>query len=313
MVNPILGRDIAVDLGTSTTQVYLRGKGVVLNEPTQLPGPAPVRDGVIADFDQYVAMLTSIIERSQPRRLISGPRLHVTVPALTTEVERRAVKEAAFQAGARQVTLLDAPVMAAIGAGLPLHRRTGTMMVSLGAGLTELSILSLGAVVASSSARVNGVDLDRAICASVRAAHGVAIEEHTAEDLKLEIGAAWPVFDAEKISLAAANDGSGSQTVTVTGADVRHALAEPLADIVAAAHSMLDDHRSFADDIKDHGIVLTGGGALLPGLDMLMSHELGVPVLVAPDPITTVIGGAGRCVEDSALLRGVLGADRRIA
>jgi len=293
--------------------VYVRGRGVPVSEPTGRDGQLPIRDGVIADFDLTVDLLTSLVQRVHHRRYLSRPRMLLAVPALTTAVERRAVKEAAFGSGARQVTLVDAPLMAAIGAGLPVHRPEGTMVVTLGAGLSEIAVLSLGGVVASTSARVNGADLDRAIVGLMRAEHGVLISEQTAEDLKLELGSAWPLADAETLDLAAPALDGGTRTVTVTGGDLRHALAEPLRDIVEAIAETLDATAGLTDAVGDHGIMLAGGGALLPGLDVLLSHELKLPVLAAPAPIDAVVLGAGRCLEDADLLRSVLVADRRVA
>ncbi|WP_300679047.1 rod shape-determining protein [Nocardioides sp.] len=313
MANPILGRDMAVDLGTSTTQVYVRGKGVLVNEPTSSEGSAPIRDGVIADFDSTVALLTSLIQRVHQRRYLARPRMLVAVPSLTTAVERRAIKEAAYQAGARHVILVDAPLMAAIGVGLPVHRQAGTMVVTLGSGLSEIAVLSLGGVVASTSARVNGADLDRAIVAWMRSEHGLVISEQTAEDLKLELGTAWPLADRESLEIAAPDLNGLSRTISVSGADIRHALVEPLGDIIEAIGETLDVTPGLAGDIRNHGLMLTGGGALLPGIDVLLSHELKLPVLLAPSPIDAIVGGAGHCLDDAELLRSVLVADRRVA
>lgn len=313
MAISFIGRDMAVDLGTSTTHVYARGKGVVVSVPTVADGRAPIRDGVIADFDGTVTLLESLIWQVHQRRYLARPRMLLAVPALTTAVERRAVKEAAYQAGARQVFLVDAPLMAAIGADLPVHRPAGTMVVTLGSGLTEIAVLSLGGVVASTSARVNGADLDRGIAAWLRSERGLVVTDEIAEDLKLELGTAWPVADHDALDIAARDISGMTRTVALTGGDLRRALAEPLGDIVDAIATTLDTTPGLGDDIRDHGVMLAGGGALLPGLDTLLSHELDLPVLVAPAPAHAVVAGAGRCVDDTDLLRTVLVADRRAA
>lgn len=313
MANTILGRDMAVDLGTSTTQIYARGKGVVLTMPTSRLGEMPIRDGVIADFDLCVGLLRSAIARVHTRRYLARPRLVVAIPALTTAVERRALTEAGYEAGARQVVLVDAPLMAAIGAGLPVHRPEGTMVVTMGSGLTEIAVLSLGAVVSSTSARVNGTDLDRAISAWMRAEHGLQISDLTAEDLKLELGSAWPIAEHDALDLAAPDLHGQTRTVSVRGADLRHALSAPLRDIIEAIGFTLDSTPGLADNIRDQGLVLAGGASQLPGLDILLSHELDLPVLVAPQPVSAVAAGAGRCVEDADLLRSVMDAHRKAA
>ncbi|UDY24492.1 rod shape-determining protein [Nocardioides sp. Kera G14] len=313
MAMGFVGRDMAVDLGTSTTQVYARGRGVVFSVPTSTSGPGPIRDGVIADVDGCVDLLESLVHEVHQRRYLARPRMLLAVPAVTTGVERRAVKEAAYQAGARQVFLVDSPLLVAIAAELPVHRPTGTMVVTLGAGLTEISVLSLGGVVTSTSAKVNGADMDRAIAAWLRAERGLIVGEQIAEDLKLELGTAWPMADAESLDITSRDISGMSRTVTVTGADLRHALTEPLTDIIDAITATLDATPGLADHIRDHGLVLAGGGALLPGIEMMLSRELDLPVLLAPDPAHAVIAGAGRCVDDAALLRSVLITDRNVA
>ncbi|MFT4265499.1 MAG: rod shape-determining protein [Nocardioides sp.] len=311
-----VGRDMAVDLGTSTTQVHARGRDVVFTLPTHpadASGPTPVRGGVIADFDACVDLLRAAVWQVHQRRYLARPRMLLAVPALTTAVERRAVKEAAYQAGAREVVLVDAPLMAALGAGLPVHRPAGTMVVTLGAGLTEIAVLSLGGVVASTSARVSGADLDRSISSWLRAERGLVVAEELARELKLELGTAWPLADAATREITSRDISGMTRDATVAGGDLRRALAAPLADIVEAIGTMLDTTPGLGDNIRDHGLVIAGGGAQLPGLDTLLSHELELPVLVAPDPVHAVVVGTGRCVDDAELLRTVVRTARSAA
>ncbi|KUJ70024.1 rod shape-determining protein MreB [Streptomyces albus subsp. albus] len=389
------GRDMGIDLGTANTLVYVRGKGVVLNEPSVVAVNAidgsvlsvgseaketigrtpsnivavrPLRDGVIADFEIAERMLRHFIRKVTGGRTLSRPRVVVCVPSGITGVERRAVIEAAQLAGARQVHLIEEPMAAAIGAGLPVSEPTGCMVVDVGGGTAEVAVISLGGIVTACSVRTAGDAMDAAIIAFVKKRYAMAIGERTAEEIKTCIGSAAPgghwtaqslaqqaasrhVTLADARAEAAAPEGEGADTdgdadvaqggdaertqgllpperCTVRGRDhasglpkileltadeVRHALSEPVDAIVAAVRSTLDETPpELAGDIMDRGIVLTGGGALLRGLDVRLSRELDIPVVVADDPLNCVAVGTGRCVEDFDALKTVLDAKPRV-
>ncbi|MEV4433493.1 rod shape-determining protein [Streptomyces sp. NPDC049555] len=353
------GRDMGIDLGTANTLVYVRGKGVVLNEPSVVAVNAedgsvlsvgseaketigrtpsnivairPLRDGVIADFEVAERMLRHFIKKVMGNRFFSRPRVVVCVPSGITGVERRAVIEAASQAGARAVHLVEEPMAAAIGAGLPVSEPTGCMVVDIGGGTTEVAVISLGGIVTARSVRTAGDAMDAAIMSYVKKEYALAIGERTAEELKMTIGSASPVYwapangaigDSEETQGLAPSDRttirgrdqvSGlPKTLELTADEIRHALTEPVDAIVMAVRQTLDETPpELSGDIMDRGIVLTGGGALLRGLDVRLSRELDIPVLIADDPLDCVAVGTGRCVENFASLRTVLDAQPRM-
>ncbi len=333
--NSIIGRDIAVDLGTANTLVYVRGRGVLVDEPSvvalnastgeviavgrqakQMIGRThdditalrPLQDGVIADFEASEQMLRHFIARVHRRRYFAKPRMVVCVPSAITPVEQRAVKEAGYQAGARKVSIIEEPMAAAIGAGLPVHEPTGNMIVDVGGGTTEVAVISLGGVVTSLSVRTAGDEIDRSIGEWLSKEHGLMIGDRTAEEIKTTLGSAFPVPEEITGEVRGRDLVSGlPRTVSVTSADVRRALEEPLQAIVDAVRGTLDrTPPELAGDIMDRGIVLTGGGALLRGLDARIRHETGMPVHVADEPLISVALGAGRCVEEYEALQQLL-------
>jgi rod shape-determining protein MreB len=340
MGNSLIGRDIAVDLGTANTLVYVRGRGVLLNEPSvvalnsqtyeivavgheakrmlgrtpdSITAIQPMRDGVIADFESTEQMLRLFIQRVHRRRYFAKPRLVVCVPSGITSVEQRAVKEAGYQAGARRVYIVEEPMAAAIGAGLPVHEATGNMVVDVGGGTTEVAVISLGGIVTSLSIRTAGDDLDAALVTWFKKEHSLLLGERTAEQIKVELGSAYPMVGEPEADVRGRDLVSGlPRTVSVTSADVRKALEEPLNQIVDAVRTTLDKTPpELAGDIMDRGLVLTGGGALLRGLDERLRHETGMPVHVADDPLHSVAMGAGKCVEEFEALQQVLVSEPR--
>jgi rod shape-determining protein MreB and related proteins len=340
MGNSLIGRDMAVDLGTANTLVYVRGRGVLLNEPSvvalntqtheilaigheakrmlgrtpdSITAIRPMRDGVIADFESTEQMLRLFIQQVHRRRYFAKPRLVVCVPSGITSVEQRAVKEAGYQAGARRVYIIEEPMAAAIGAGLPVHEATGNMVVDVGGGTTEVAVISLGGIVTSLSIRTAGDDLDQAIVTWFKKEHSLLLGERTAEQIKVELGSAFPRPDEPDADIRGRDMVSGlPRTVTVASAEVRRALEEPLNAIVDAVRTTLDKTPpELAGDIMDRGLVLTGGGALLRGLDERLRHETGMPVHVADDPLHSVALGAGKCVEEFEALQQVLVSEPR--
>ncbi|GAB7004578.1 rod shape-determining protein [Nocardioides sp. AN3] len=340
MANSIIGRDMAVDLGTANTLVYVRGKGVLVDEPSvvalnrttgevlavgheakrmlgrtpdDITAMRPLKDGVIADFEATEQMLRWFIQQVHRRRYFAKPRMVICVPSGITAVEQRAVKEAGYQAGARRVYIVEEPMAAAIGAGLPVHLPTGNMVVDVGGGTTEVAVISLGGIVTSISVRTAGDDLDNAIVQWMKKEHSLLLGERTAEEVKMTLGNAFPMSNEPEAEIRGRDLISGlPRTVTTSSAEIRKALEEPLHDIVDAVRATLDQTPpELAGDIMDRGIVLTGGGALLRGLDERLRHETGMPVHVADSPLTSVALGAGRCVEEFEALRQVLVADRR--
>ncbi len=334
------GRDMAVDLGTANTLVYVRGRGIVLNEPSvvaldsttreilavgteakrmlgRTPGDItairPLKDGVIADFESTEQMLRLFIQQVHRRRYFAKPRLVICVPSGITAVEQRAVKEAGYQAGARRVYIIEEPMAAAIGAGLPVHEATGNMVVDIGGGTTEVAVISLGGVVTSLSIRTAGDDLDAALVSWMKKEYSLMLGERTAEEIKIALGSAFPLATETEADVRGRDLVSGlPRSVPVSSAEVRQALEEPLQDIVDAVRTTLDKTPpELAGDIMDRGLVLTGGGALLRGLDERLRHETGMPVHVAEDPLHSVAIGAGRCVEEFEALRQVLVSESR--
>lgn len=335
-----LGRDLAVDLGTANTLVYERGRGIVLNEPSvvainqntggivavgteakrmvgRTPGNIvairPLKDGVIADFDTTERMLRYFIQKVHKRRFLAKPRVIVAVPSGITGVEQRAVKDAGYAAGARKVYIIEEPMAAAIGAGLPIHEPTGNMIVDIGGGTTEVAVISLGGVVTSLSIRTGGDELDDALIQFVKKEYSLMLGERTAEEIKTTVGTAFPVPDETSAELRGRDLVTGlPRTVVVTAEEIRRALDEPLTRIVDAVKTTLDrTPPELCADIMDRGIVLTGGGALLKGLDERLRHETGMPVIIAEHPLNCVVLGSGKCVEEFEALQQVLISEPR--
>src|SRR5580658_3942966 len=330
----LLGRDMAVDLGTANTLVYVRGRGIVLNEPSvvavnikdgrplavgaeakrmigrtpsNIQAIRPLRDGVIADFDICEAMLRHFIKRVQQRRF-ARPRVIICVPSGITGVEQRAVMEAALNAGARKAYIIEEPMAAAIGAGMPVHEPTGNMVVDIGGGTTEVAVISLGGIVTSQSIRVGGDELDEAIIAYVKKEHSLALGERTAEEIKITLGSAYPLDEELYAEVRGRDLVSGLPKVLVISTEeIRKAIAEPVSAIVDAVKTTLDNTPpELAADIIEQGIVLTGGGALLRGLDARLRDETGIGIVLARDPLSCVAIGAGQCLEEFEILERVL-------
>jgi rod shape-determining protein MreB and related proteins len=335
-----LGRDMAVDLGTANTLVYVRGRGIVLNEPSvvalntntgqvvavgveakrmigRTPGNIvavrPLKDGVIADFDVTERMLRYFIQKVHKRTRMAKPRIVVAVPSGITGVEQSAVKEAGHQAGARRVYIIEEPMAAAIGAGLPVNEPTGNMVVDIGGGTTEVAVISLGGIVTSQSIRIGGDELDQAIITFGKKEHSLMLGERTAEEIKLALGSAFPAKEEPHAEIRGRDLVSGlPKTVIISAAEVRHAIDEPIAMIIDSIKTTLDKcPPELAGDVMDRGIALTGGGALLRGLDQRIREETGMPVHIADSPLDSVALGTGKCVEDFDTLRQVLVPDRR--
>jgi rod shape-determining protein MreB and related proteins len=328
---PSTGRDVAVDLGTANTLVYVRGRGIVLSEPSvialdSLSGeihavgaeakrmigrtPAtisairPLRHGVIADFEVTEKMLRYFIRKAGQGRF-AHPRVVMCAPSGATDVEKRAINEACMAAGARQMTLIEEPLAAAIGGGLPIAEPSGSMVVDVGGGTTEVAVLSLGGIVVSESVRVGGYDLDEAIAADVRRRHNLALGQQTAEALKIELGSAWTLEEELQTEIRGRDLVSGlPRQVVLTTEEVREALAEPIASIVAAVRTTLErTPPELAADIVERGIMLAGGGALLRGLDERLRQETHMPVYIAEDPLECVALGAGRSLDEFEAMR----------
>ncbi|GHE47686.1 rod shape-determining protein [Streptosporangium violaceochromogenes] len=330
-----LGRDMAVDLGTANTLVYVRGRGVVLNEPSvvamntntgkivaigieakrmigRTPGNItairPLKDGVIADFDVTERMLRYFIQRVHTRRHFAKPRIIIAVPSGITGVEQRAVKEAGYQAGARGVYIIEEPMAAAIGAGLPVHEPTGNMVVDIGGGTTEVAIISMGGVVTSQSIRVGGDELDQAIITFAKKEHSLMLGERTAEEIKMAIGSACMLPEDGHAEIRGRDLVTGlPKTVVVSAAEIRKATEEQINVIVDAVKTTLDKcPPELSGDLMDRGIALTGGGALLRGMDERLKDETGMPIHLVDNALDSVALGSGKCVEDFEALQQVL-------
>ncbi|WP_283138289.1 rod shape-determining protein [Rhizohabitans arisaemae] len=330
-----LGRDMAVDLGTANTLVYVRGRGIVLNEPSvvaintvtnkivavgieakrmigRTPGNIvavrPLKDGVIADFDVTERMLRYFIQRVHRRRQFAKPRIIVAVPSGITGVEQRAVKEAAYQAGARKVYIIEEPMAAAIGAGLPVHEPTGNMVVDVGGGTTEVAIISMGGIVTSRSIRVGGDELDQAVITFAKKEYSLMLGERTAEEIKIAIGTACPTEEERHAEIRGRDLVSGlPKTIVVSTEEIRKATEEPVNNIVDAVKTTLDKcPPELSGDLMDRGIALTGGGALLRGLDERLRDETGMPIHLVDNALDSVVLGSGQCVEDFDALQQVL-------
>jgi rod shape-determining protein MreB and related proteins len=335
-----LGRDMAVDLGTANTLVYVRGRGIVLNEPSvvaintansailavgaeakrmigrtpsHIRAIRPLKDGVIADFDITEKMLRYFIQKVHHRRFMAKPRVVVCVPSGITGVEQRAVEEATISAGARAAFIIEEPMAAAIGAGLPIHEPSGNMVVDIGGGTTEVAVISLGGIVTSSSIRVGGDELDEAIIQHVKKEYSVALGERTSEAIKIAVGSAFPTADDMIAEIKGRDLVSGlPKTIHIAAEEVRRAIEEPVNAIIDAVKNTLDRcPPELAADVMDKGIVLTGGGALLKGMDERLKHETGMPIHVAESPLSCVAIGSGKCLEEFEVLKRVLVSSSR--
>ena len=330
----VFGRDMAVDLGTANTLVYVRGRGIVLNEPSvvaintrtnqplavgaeakrmigrtpsHIQAIRPLRDGVIADFAITEKMLRYFIQKVQQRRW-QKPRIVICVPSGITQVEQRAVEESAIQAGARAAYIIEEPMAAAIGSGLPVHEPTGNMVVDIGGGTTEVAVISLGGIVTSESVRIGGDELDESIINYVKKEYNLALGERTAEEIKIAIGSAFPLEEEPRAEIRGRDLVTGlPKTIIVTTEEIREALEEPVAAVVDAVKITLDrTPPELAADIMEQGFVLTGGGALLKGLDRRLGHETGMPLLISESPLHCVAIGSGQCLEEFEALKQVL-------
>ena len=336
VLSQFMGRDMAVDLGTANTVVYVRGRGIVLDEPSVVAVNAkdgrllavgaeakrmigrtpahiqairPLKDGVIADFEICEKMLKYFITKVHPRRLSLHPRMVICVPSGITGVEQRAVQEAAEFAGARKPAyIIEEPMAAAIGAGLPVQEPTGNMIVDIGGGTTEVAVISLGGIVASQSVRVGGDELDDAIVNYIKKEYSLALGDRTAEEVKIALGSAWPLVDEVHAEIRGRDLVTGlPKTIVVSTQEIRDALEEPVSAVVDAVKVTLDKTPpELAADIMEQGIVLTGGGALLHGIDARLQHETGMPIVIAHDPLHAVAIGSGQSLEEFDALKGVL-------
>ncbi|MGP0592582.1 rod shape-determining protein [Nitrospira sp. T9] len=325
-------QDMAIDLGTSSTLIYIKGKGIVLNEPSvvtvetnskkllavgeeakrmigRTPGNLtairPMREGVIADFDMTEHMLRHFIQKVHRGGTLLRPRIIIGVPSRITQVEQRAVKESAELAGAREVYLIEEPVAAAIGAGLPITEPSGNMVVDIGGGTTDIAVISLGGIVYSESVRIAGDQLDGAITSYLKREYSLLIGEHMAERIKMEIGSAYPLPEKKQMAVKGRDVVSGiPRTILVDDNEIREALQDCLTTIIRAIRLALENTPpELAGDIIDRGIVLTGGGSMLQGLDNRLREETSLPIVTVDDPLTSVVLGVGKTLEEFSLLR----------
>src|ERR1700691_5753531 len=333
----LFSNDLAIDLGTANTLIYVKGKGIVSCEPSvvavqrdarggnkvlavgreakemlgRTPGNIravrPLRDGVIADFEITEAMLRYFIARAHNRRTLVKPRIIICVPFGITEVEKRAVNESAESAGAGEVYLIEEPMPAAIGAGLPITEPSGNMVVDIGGGTTEVAVISLAGIVYSQSVRVGGDKMDEAIIQHIKRKYNLLIGERTAELIKITIGSAYPGSEIQTMEIKGRDLVAGvPKTIEITDEEIREALMEPVHQVVESVRIALErTPPELASDIMDKGIVLAGGGALLRNLDVLLREETGLPVTLADDPLTAVVMGAGKVLDELTLLRDV--------
>ncbi|BBB89754.1 rod shape-determining protein MreB [Methylomusa anaerophila] len=337
-----LSRDMGIDLGTANTLVHVKGRGIVLREPSvvaiqrdtgevlavgeeakqmigRTPGNIvairPLKDGVIADFDVTQAMLKYFIRKAMDSKSFIRPRVVVGVPSGVTEVEKRAVIDATIQAGAREAYLIEEPMAAAIGAGLPVHEPTGNMVVDIGGGTTEVAVISLGGIVTSRSIRLGGDEMDEAIVQYIKRTYNLMIGERTAEEVKISVGSAIPPNMDEQMDVRGRDLVSGlPKTLTIKASEVQMALSEPVAGIIEAVKVTLEKTPpELASDIMDRGIVMTGGGSLLKGLDTLLNKETGMPVHIAEDSLSCVAIGTGGAMESIDLLKRVLMSPKKLS
>ncbi|MEY8763027.1 MULTISPECIES: rod shape-determining protein [Clostridium] len=322
-------RDMGIDLGTANTLIYVKGKGIVLREPSvvaininsnvkkvmaigneakdmigRTPGNIvavrPLKDGVIADFDVTHTMLRKFIEKVSPKSAFTSPRIFVCFPSGVTEVERRAIEEVTKHAGARDVLLMEEPMAAAIGAGLPVNEPTGSMIVDIGGGTTEVAIISLGGIVTSKSLRIAGDELDQAIISYIKKEYNLMIGERTAENIKIELGSAFEMDEEDKSMEIRGRDliSGLPKVINITESEVRESLKEPISAIIEAIKTTLEKTPpELASDIMDKGIMLAGGGAMLKGLDLLINQETHMPVHIAEAPLDCVALGAGKALD----------------
>lgn len=336
----LFSNDIGIDLGTANTLIYVRDKGVVLREPSvvavqsgtshvlavgneakrmlgRTPGNIvairPLKDGVIADFEITEAMLRYFIQKVHNRRNMVSPRVVIAVPSGITEVEKRAVKDSATHAGAREVYLIEEPMASAIGVGLPVQEPAGNMIIDMGGGTTEVAIISLAGIVFSRSVRVAGDELDEALVQYMKRVYNLMIGERTAEEIKIKIGSAYPLEKETSMEVKGRDLVAGlPKTLTITSQEVREAIQEPINTIVETVRYTLERcPPELSADLVDRGIVLAGGGALLRGLDKLLTEETGLPVHVADDPLSAVVMGTGIVLNELSFLRKVADNERR--
>ena len=336
-----LSHDMGIDLGTANTLVHVKGKGIMLREPSvvaiqrdtgevlavgeeakkmigRTPGNIvavrPMKDGVIADFDVTQAMLKYFIRKAMNTKSFVRPRVVIGVPSGVTEVEKRAVVDAAMQAGAREAYLIEEPMAAAIGAGLPVEEAMGSMVVDIGGGTTEIAVISLGGIVTSRSIRIGGDEMDDAISQYIKKTYNLMIGERTSEEIKIKIGSAIvPAGDAS-MDIRGRDLVSGlPKTLTIKSSEIKEALSEPIQKIIEAVKGTLEKTPpELAADVMDHGIMMTGGGALLQNLDKLLSHETGMPVLVAENALSCVGEGTGKSLESIELLKRVVMTPKKL-
>lgn len=333
-------KDIGIDLGTANTLVYMRGKGIIIREPSvvavdtrtdrakyvgqeakdvigRTPGSIvavrPLKDGVIADFEITTTMLQEFIRKALKGSLFTKARVIICIPSGVTAVERRAVKEAAENAGAKRVNIIEEPMAAAIGAGLPVSEPQGSMIVDIGGGTSEVAVISLGGIVTSRSVRIAGDAFDTAIINYIKKKYNLLIGERTAENVKIAIGSAYPIENEAQMEIKGRNLLNGlPENITVTSDEIREALAEPLSHVIEAIKVTLEKTPpELAADIIDQGITLAGGGALIRGLDKLINKETGMPVYVAETPLDCVADGTGKVLEDIEKLHEVLNDDSK--
>ena len=336
----LLSSDIGIDLGTANTLVYVKDKGIVLREPSvvavqsgtnnvlavgdeakrmlgrtpsNIVAVRPLKDGVIADFEVTEAMLRHFISKVHNGRVRAKPRVVIAVPAGITEVEKRAVQESAMHAGAREVYLIEEPMAAAIGVGLPVQDPAGNMIIDIGGGTTEVAVISLSGIVFSRSLRVAGDELDKAIVQYMKRSYNLMVGERTAEEIKIKIGSAYPMEQETSAEVKGRDLVTGMpKTRMITSQEVREALLEPISAIVDSVRVALEScPPELSADLVDRGLVLAGGGALLRGLDKLLSEQTGLPVHVAEDPLSAVAEGTGKCLNEIKFLRQVASAPAR--
>jgi len=331
----VFANDVAIDLGTANTLVYLRGKGIVLNEPSvvavdrttnkviavgkeaksmlgrtpdEIHAVRPLKDGVIADFEKTEDLLREFIQKALRRRTWVRPRIIICVPSGITEVEKRAVQDSAQHAGAREVLLVPEPIAAAIGVGLPVGKPSGNMIIDIGGGTTEIAVMALNSIVNQQSIRVGGDEMDEAIVQYVKKAYNLLIGEQTAEMIKIKIGSAFRLEQEEEMEIKGRDLVAGiPKTMKISSVEVREALSEPLQQIVDALMQSLEKTPpELASDIVDRGIVMTGGGSLLRGIDMLLREATNLPITVAEDPLSCVVLGTGKILDDPTQYEKVL-------
>lgn len=329
-----LSNDLAIDLGTAYTLVYVKGKGITVREPSiiavnqktgkveavgngakemlgKTPGNIiaikPMRDGVIADFEHTEHMLNYFIQKAHNRRMFVRPRIVIGVPSQITQVEKRAVKESAYRAKASEVALVEEPMAAAIGAGMPITEPTGNMIVDIGGGTTDVAVISMAGIVYSQTVRVAGNEMDEAIAVYIRRKYNLLIGERTSEEIKIRIGSAYPLEKEETMEIKGRDLADGiPKTLVITSEEVREALSGPVSIVIQAVKAALEQTPpELAADIVDRGIVLTGGGALLKNFDKRLREETGLPILIADEPLACVALGAGKMLQDFDLLKRV--------